>query len=132
MVEDSLRVGINYITNRVNSDVEVYVIDVGRDAIHEEPMIISTWPSEDTGSFVESIFEPEYLAKSYSPDENIRVAYDGSSDFRSRVYRGSWDDVDFFDVVEDDRLRFREEKRESYRPDTEVLDVFYELLRQDG
>lgn len=126
-----MRAGLDYIAGRVDRDGAVYVIDVGRDAVHSEPMIIGTWDddtSEELGSFVESIFDPEHLAKNYSPDENVRVAYDDDLNPDPGEYRGEWDGVEFYDVSTDDRLRFRKENEESYRPDSDALDQFYRLL----
>lgn len=131
MLEDALKGGLDYITGRIDMSGEVYIIDVGRDAIHEDPMILSTWDREtqtEEGSFVETIFPPEYLAHDFSPDENIRVAYDHELTVRPDEYRGEYSDVDFFDVEESQRREFRQSNTESYTPVKQVRDTLYSLL----
>ncbi|MFB6174609.1 MAG: hypothetical protein ABEJ87_01370 [Candidatus Nanohalobium sp.] len=131
MVGDSLKGGLDYITGHVDMSGEVYIIDVGRDVVHDDPIILSTWGEEtreEDSSFVETVFPPEYLAEDFAPDENVHVAYDHGLDVRPGERRGEYSGVDFFDIDLDQRLRFREENRDGYRPDSEVLDEFYGLL----
>lgn len=131
MVEDSLKGGLDYIAGHVDMSGEVYIIDVGRDTVHDEPVILSTWDEEtriEDSSFVETVFPPEYLAEDFAPDENVNVAYDHDIDLVPGERIGEYSGVDFFDVDTDQRLEFRDENKESYRPDEEALDELYSLI----
>jgi hypothetical protein len=131
MFEDSLRGSLDYITGHVDMSGEVYIIDVGRDTVHDDPIILSTWDEEtreEDGSFVETVFSPEYLAEEFAPDRNVHVAYDHGIEVRPGERRGEYSGVDFFDVDMDQRLEFRKENKESYRPDEKALDKLYRLL----
>lgn len=131
MFEDSLKGGLDYITGHVGQSGDVYIIDVGLEEVHDDPIIIGTWDEdtrEEEGSFVETVFTPEYLAEEFAPDQNVHVAYDHGIEVVPGERRGEYSGVDFFDVHADQRLEFREENRESYRPDEQALDEFYRLL----
>lgn len=131
MVKDSLKGGLDYIASHVDMSGKVYIIDVGRDTVHDDPILLSTWgenTKEENSSFVETVFPPEYLAEDFAPDENVHVAYDHDIDVVPGERRGEYSGIDFFDVDIDQRLKFREENKESYRPDSEALDEFYRIL----
>ena len=129
--EGSVRSGLNYISARLDQSGEAYILDAGRDEIHSEPIVFVSWPessSEESGSFIETLFEPEHLAKNYSPDENMRVGYDDSFDDFEGELKGSWSGVDVYDIGRDRRLEFREGKESAYRPDEQALNQFYDQL----
>lgn len=129
--QNSIRAGLNYITARLDHSGEAYVLDVGRDVIHSEPIMFATWGSEASdqeGSFIETLFDPEHMERNYSPSENIRVAYDDEFRPSETSYTGSWRDVDFYDIGETDRNMFRERKESAYWPDDEALDQLYDLI----
>lgn len=129
--QNSLRAGLNYVTGRLNHSGETYVLDVGRDIIYSEPIIFATWEDEtheENSSFIETIFDPEQMARNYSPDENIRIGYDNDFEPFERNYRGEWRDVDFYDIGNRDRDLFRDRKETAYWPDDEALDQLYELI----
>jgi len=129
--EDSLKGGLDYITGHVDMSGEVYVIDVGRDVVHDEPLIISTWDedtSEEDGVFANAVFSDRYMARDFSPDENIRVVYDHDIEVVSGDRIGEYSGVDFFDVDLDQRLEFREKNGGSYRPDDQGLKDLYSLF----
>jgi hypothetical protein len=131
MSDDALKGGLDYITGHVDMSGEVYIIDVGRDAIHADPIILSTWDEEtqtEEHSFVETIFSPEYLAHDFAPDENIRVAYDHGITVRPDEYRGQYSNVEFFDVDKSQRREFRQANADSYSPVKQVRDTLYSLL----
>lgn len=124
-----MRSGLNYISARLDHSGEAYILDAGRDDIHSEPIVFASWPdesSEEGSFFIETLFDPEHLAKNYSPDENMRVGYDDSfNDFGGEL-KGNWRGVDFYDIGRDRRLEFREERGSAYRPDEEALNQFYD------
>lgn len=129
--ENSLRAGLNYVTARLDHSGEAYVLDVGRDVIHSEPIMFATWDSEtsrQTSSFIETLFDPDHMAKNYSPDENIRVGYDEVFEPSETSYQGEWRDVDFYNIGKKDREMFRERKETAYWPDDEALDQLYEMI----
>lgn len=129
--EGSVRSGLNYISARLEQSGKAYILDAGRDEIHSEPIIFSSWQdesSEYSGSFIETLFEPDHMAKNYSPEENMRVGYDDSFDDFDGELKGNWKGVDFYDIARDRRLEFREGKRSAYTPDKEALNQLYDQL----
>jgi hypothetical protein len=129
--EAVLKGGLDYITGRVDMSGEVCIIDLGRDAIHDDPIILSTWDEKthpEEGSFVGTVFPPEYLAHDFAPDENIRVAYDHGITVRPDEYRGEYSNVEFFDVEESQRREFRQANTDSYSPVEQTRDTLYSLL----
>jgi hypothetical protein len=131
MVSDALKGGLDYLTGHVDMSGEVYVVDVGRDVVHDEPIILSTWDEgthPEDGSFVETVFTPEYLAHDFAPAENVRVAYDHGLTVRPGQYRGTYSGVEFAGVAERQRREFRDANADSYSPDEHALDVLYSLL----
>lgn len=129
--KSSLRSGLNYISARLDHSGEAYLLDAGRDSIHSEPVVFVSWPDESSvegGSFIETLFDPEHMARNYTPDENMRVAYDdGFEDFSGDV-EGTLREVDFYSIGRDRRLEFREGKESAYRPDDEALGQLYDQL----
>ena len=108
--EGSVRSGLNYISARLDQSGEAYILDAGRDEIHSEPIVFVSWPEsspEESGSFIETLFEPEHLAKNYSPDENMRVGYDDSVDDSEGELKGSWSGVAVYDSGTVRRLELR-------------------------
>lgn len=129
--EGSVRSGLHYISARLDQDGEAYILDAGRDEIHSEPILFVSWPetsSEESESFIEAIYDPGHIARNYSPEENMRVGYDDSVDEFKGEFIGSQDGVDFYDIGNDRRLRFREGKESAYTPDEEALNQFYDQL----
>ena len=125
---ECLRVGLDYlsghvdhsgVSGHVDHSGDVYVVDVGRDVVHSEPLLVASWyetTSGEAGSFVGAIFDPEHLAKSYTPDENVRVAYDHDAEPQSERPLGEGKSVTVHDTGEEYRERYREESKDFYTP----------------
>ena len=132
MSEDCLKGGLNYITGRVDSSGEVYIIDVGWDCIHDDLLIIATWGEEtkrEDRSFANTVFTERYLAHDFTPEENIRVAYDHGIRIESGKRLGAYSGVEFFDIDIDLREEVRETNSETYYSDKEARETLYRLLR---
>ena len=131
MSEDCLKRGLDYITGRVDSSGEVYIIDVGWDCIHDDLLIIATWGEEtkrEDRSFANTVFTERYLAHDFTPEENIRIAYDHDIRIEPGERLGAYSGVDFFDVDTDLRVEMREQNRGSYEPDEQALETLYTLI----
>lgn len=131
MSEDCLKGGLDYITGRVDSSGEVYIIDVGWDCIHDELLIIATWGEEtnrEDRSFANTVFTERYLGHDFTPEENIRIAYDHGIRIEPGEPLGAYSGVDFFEIDTDLRLEVRETNSETYEPDEEALKTVYSLL----
>lgn len=131
MSKDSLKGGLDYITGRVDSSGEVYIIDVGRDRIHDEPLIIATWEEEthrEDRSFANTVFSERYLAHDFTPEENTRIAYDHDIRIEAGERLGAYSSVEFFDIESDLRVEVRKTNSETYEPDEEALKTVYSLL----
>ncbi|WP_255148699.1 hypothetical protein [Halorarius halobius] len=126
-----MRGGLDYLTGHVDLSGKIAVIAVGRDAVHSEPLLVTSW-SESThperGSFVETIFPPEYLAHSFAPDENVRVAYDHEGDVTTTSPLGEWDGVTFFDVASADRRTFIESNEAVFTEDERMFETLVGML----
>jgi hypothetical protein len=131
MCKDAIKSGLVYLTGHVDGSGDVHLVDVGRDTVHAEPIILCSWDEStkrEDASFVETVFPPEYLANEFAPEENVRVAYDHGFDFTPTVHRGEWSGVDIYDVAVDERRRLRENNTDGYSPDEALRDLLYGLL----
>lgn len=109
--EDSLDSGLDYVTGRVDREGEIEVIDIGRDGIHSEPFLIVTWDDTtgvEKGSFVTPVYDPGHIAKSYTPEENIRVGYHDDASVTRATYLGEWRSVDCYFSNDMQRDEFRD------------------------
>jgi hypothetical protein len=130
---DTLCGGLDYVTGHVDESGTVTVVDVGRDHIHEAPLLITTYDADtypEDGPFADLVFPPEYLAHSFSPEENVRLLYVHEPDPEPDEVVGEWSSVDF---AVDRRLReqFRTQT-EWYDHDDEAVELLNELLASDG
>jgi len=130
---DTLRGGLDYITGHVDGSGTVTVVDVGRDDIHDAPLLITTYDAAtypEDGPFADPVFTPKYLAHDFSPEENVRVMYvhEPSPDPDATI--GEWSGVDFV-VDRSLRERFREHT-EWYDHDDDAVARLRELLTGTG
>lgn len=126
---DSLRSGLNFVSGHVDREGTITAIDVGRDHIHDAPLLIATWDGEKWGHdapFVRALFGPEHMARTYTPEENVRLAYLHEPVADPDETIGDWKGAT---VVVDRSLRTRlRETVEWYVPDDEGIDRLRELL----
>ena len=127
--DGSLRSGLDYVAAYLDHEGTVTVVDVGRDDIHDAPLLITTWDAEthpEDGPFVHAAFGPEHMACAYTPEENVRVMYvhEPVADHDDTV--GDWKAVTFV-VDRSLRVRFREHT-EWYDHDDDGVDRLLELL----
>ncbi|WP_276300480.1 hypothetical protein [Halorussus lipolyticus] len=116
---DCVRSGLEYIAAKVDHGGQVYVIDIGRDVIHSAPLILTTWDDStavETGSFAHAVFGPKHMAKSYTPDENVRVTYDHGAEPPGETDLGEWSSVRLADVGREYREYYRENSGDFYTP----------------
>jgi|GEM_PF-2542882 len=130
---DTLRGGLDYITGHVDQSGTITVVDVGRDHIHDAPLLITTYDAEtcpEDGPFADPVFPPEYLAHDFTPEENVRVLYVHEPSPDHDEFVGEWSGVDF---AVDRRLRgqFRTQTK-WYDHDDEAVESLNELLASAG
>lgn len=130
--EGALVSGRNYIYSRLGHEGDAYIIDIGFDEIHQNPIIFTSlddMEAEVEDSTVERVFEPEHLARSYTPGKNVRVGIDQDFDnYENSRFRGGFREVKFYDVDPGVREEYRVEADSAYTPDDEALEEFYSLL----
>ncbi|WP_128477947.1 hypothetical protein [Halorussus pelagicus] len=116
---DSIRSGLNYLKAFLDNEGDIFVIDIGRDDIHSEPLLLTTWDgatSPQDESFAHAVFDPEHMTRSYAPEENIRVTYDDGAAPAGGEYVGEWSSVSVYDVGREYRDYYREESGDFYDP----------------
>lgn len=129
--EDCLGSALYYITGAVDEKGDVRVIDIGRDVIRSDSILIVTWNEESgshSGSFAEAVFRPEHIARQYSPDGNVRVAYDHDARPPQHDELGEWSSVTFYDVGAEYREYYRTRIDEGYEPTVGALETFGRVI----
>ena len=123
---ESLESGLDYVTTRVDREGTIEVIDIGRDGIHSEPFLVATWDDTtgvEKGSFVIPVYKPEFIAKSYTPEENIRVAYHDDAPVTQTTYLGDWRSVDCYFASDSQRDTFQDNSGEAYIPAKNAVEI---------
>ncbi|MFC7080837.1 hypothetical protein [Halorussus caseinilyticus] len=126
-----MRSGLDYVAAQVDHDGEVYVIDIGRNRIHSAPLLLTTWDdstSVETRSFAHAVFGPEHLAKSYTPEENVRVTYDFGAEPPGETDLGEWSSVRLYDVGREFREYYRENSGDFYTPAENPVETITTVL----